>query len=85
MTGVKNPSEEIGTLQLKLSSPPHSLSIMNTRNTIRATWRSRFLEIARRYDATGEGSAAIVLPGLRRRGRMAGFATLRRSRAGLAG
>ncbi|HUL56941.1 MAG TPA: hypothetical protein VLT60_08075 [Usitatibacter sp.] len=57
---------------------------MITRNPNRATWRSRFLEIARRYDAT-EGSAAIVLPGLRRRGRMAGFATLRRPRTGLAG
>ena len=58
---------------------------MNMRNVNRATWRNRFLEIARRYDATGEGSAAVVLPGLRRRGRMAGFATLRRPRTGLAG
>jgi len=58
---------------------------MITRNTSRATWRNRFLEIARRYDATGEGSAAVVLPGLRRRGRMAGFATVRRPRMGLPG
>ncbi len=56
---------------------------MNTRNPARETWRHRFLEIARRYEATGAGeeAPAIAMPGLRRRARMAGFATLRRSRA----
>jgi len=57
---------------------------MSTRNPIRETWRQRFLEISRRFEATGESAPAIVLPGLRRRARMAGFATLRRPRAGLA-
>ena len=53
---------------------------MNTRNPTRETWRSRFLEIARRFEATGEPVVpAIALTGLRRRSRMAGFATLRRS------
>jgi hypothetical protein len=58
---------------------------MNTRNPIRESWRHRFLEIARRYEATGESGPAIALPGLRRRARMAGFATLRRPRTGLPG
>lgn len=63
-----------------------SLQIMNTRNLGRETWRHRFLEIARRYEATGSGDATpvIALPGLRRRARMAGFATLRRSGSSLA-
>jgi hypothetical protein len=57
---------------------------MNTRNPTRETWRSRFLEIARRYEAYGDSEApAIALTGLRRRTRMAGFATLRRSRPSL--
>jgi hypothetical protein len=54
---------------------------MNTRNPSRETWRSRFLEIARRFEATGEpGQPALAGTGLRRRSKMAGFATLRRSR-----
>lgn len=58
---------------------------MNARSPSRETWRSRFLEIARRYEATGESAVAgIGLTGLRRRTRMAGFATLRRSRPSLA-
>jgi hypothetical protein len=56
---------------------------MNMRNPSRETWRHRFLEIARRYEATGESTPAVVLPGLRRRTKMAGFATLRRARTGL--
>ncbi len=52
---------------------------MNTRNPIRESWRKRFLEIARRYEATGEPTdPGVTLPGLRRRKRMAGFATLSR-------
>jgi hypothetical protein len=58
---------------------------MSTRNPSRETWRHRFLEIARRYEATGPGEPApmIAVPGLRRRARMAGFATLRRPGQGL--
>lgn len=49
----------------------------------RATWRLRFLEIARQV----EGSPARPTGGaggLRPRSKMAGFATLRRARRGLA-
>ncbi|HLX22094.1 MAG TPA: hypothetical protein VKR38_02010 [Usitatibacter sp.] len=55
---------------------------MSMRNPIRDTWRHRFLEIARRYEATGPGESApaIAMPELRRRARMAGFATLHRPR-----
>ena len=56
---------------------------MSKRNPNRETWRHRFLEIARRYEATGESAPAIAVPGLRRRARMAGFATLRRPLASL--
>jgi hypothetical protein len=57
---------------------------MNTRNPTRETWRTRFLEIARRFEATGQaGTPAVPVTGLRRRSRMAGFATLRRSRPSL--
>jgi hypothetical protein len=58
---------------------------MNTRNTSRETWRNRFLEIARRYEATAERAPVLALTGLRPRARMAGFATLRRPRAGSPG
>jgi hypothetical protein len=58
---------------------------MNTRNTNRATWRNRFLEISRRYEATDGRAPAMALSGLRPRARMAGFATLRRLRQGAAG
>jgi hypothetical protein len=58
---------------------------MNTRNTNRATWRNRFLEISRRYEATEDRAPAMALSGLRPRARMAGFATLRRPRQGVSG
>jgi hypothetical protein len=56
-------------------------------NTIprRETWRHRFLEIARRYEAVEVGAQSLGMSGLRPRGRMAGFATLRRARPGAAG
>jgi hypothetical protein len=57
---------------------------MSARNQIRESWRNRFLEIARRYEATGDaGLPPIAMPGLRRRKRMSGFATLSRSRPSL--
>ena len=45
----------------------------------RATWRDRFLEIARQVDALEVRSGAALASGLRPRARMAGFATLKRS------
>ena len=45
----------------------------------RATWRDRFLEIARQVDAIEVRSGAALASGLRPRARMAGFATLRRA------
>jgi len=47
----------------------------------RATWRDRFLEIARQVDALEVRSGAALASGLRPRARMAGFATLKRSQA----
>ena len=44
------------------------------------TWRHRFLEIARQFDAVEVRSPAS---GLRLRAKMAGFATLRRARPGM--
>jgi len=51
---------------------------MTVRNqtTRRATWRNRFLEIARQFEAL---PARPQVGGLRPRSKMAGFATLRRS------
>jgi hypothetical protein len=72
-------------VQLKLFTRIDSLSYMNTRNTHRATWRNRFLEISRRYEATEDRAPALALSGLRPRARMAGFATLRRPRQGATG
>ena len=66
----------------KLEPPPASLLIiMNNRTPItrRATWRDRFLEIARQVEAIEVRSGAALASGLRPRARMAGFATLRRA------
>ena len=67
----------------KLSRRPASLEDMKIRNTIirRATWRDRFLEIARQVEAIEVRSGAALASGLRARARMAGFATLRRAQA----
>ena len=56
---------------------------MKIRNTTvrRASWRDRFLEIARQAEALEVRSGAALASGLRPRARMAGFATLRRSGA----
>ena len=45
----------------------------------RATWRDRFLEIARQVESIEVRSGAALASGLRPRARMAGFATLRRA------
>ena len=54
---------------------------MKIRNPIaqRATWRDRFLEIARQVEGIEVRSGAARAAGLRPRARMAGFATLRRA------
>ena len=54
---------------------------MNIRHSIarRASWRDRFLEIARQVEALEVRSGAARASGLRPRARMAGFATLRRA------
>jgi hypothetical protein len=61
------------------------MSIRSTITSRRETWRHRFLEIARRYEAVEAPSQPLGLSGLRPRARMAGFATLRRARAGAPG
>jgi len=69
----------------KLSAAPGSLSedMMKVRNPIapRATWRDRFLEIARQAGGAGPRVPPALASGLRPRARMAGFATLRRGPA----
>ena len=50
-------------------------------NAHRATWRDRFLEIARQVEGIEARTGAALAAGLRPRARMAGFATLRRSAA----
>jgi len=54
---------------------------MRFRNAIihRATWRDRFVEIARQVEALDARTQAALASGLRPRARMAGFATLRRA------
>ena len=54
---------------------------MNTRfpSERRATWRLRFLEIARQVEGSGSRPSATGAGGLRPRSKMAGFATLRRA------
>ena len=65
----------------KLPSNIGSLQIMKIRSPIarRASWRDRFLEIARQVEAIEVRSGAALASGLRPRARMAGFATLRRA------
>ena len=56
---------------------------MKIRNATvhRATWRDRFVEIARQVESLDVRSQAALASGLRPRARMAGFATLRRAQA----
>ena len=61
---------------------PDNLQIMKIRPiTRRATWRDRFLEIARQVEGLEVRSGTALAAGLRARTRMAGFATLRRAQA----
>lgn len=55
---------------------------MKVRSTSerRATWRDRFLEIARQVEALEVRPGGAGASGLRPRARMAGFALLRRTR-----
>ena len=59
----------------------HSLPTMKTRIATprRATWRDRFLEIARQVEGAAPRAPAHPAAGLRLRARMAGFAALRRA------
>ena len=54
---------------------------IRTPITRRATWRDRFLEIARQVEGIEARTGAALAAGLRPRARMAGFATLRRAHA----
>ena len=54
---------------------------IRTPTARRATWRDRFLEIARQVEGIEVRSGAALAAGLRPRARMAGFATLRRALA----
>lgn len=56
---------------------------MNTRlpSDRRATWRLRFLQIARQVEGVTASPTPAVPGGLRPRSKMAGFATLRRAHA----
>ena len=62
----------------KLSYWMRSLQTMTVKSTVtrRATWRLRFLEIAKQFEVV---EPRPQVRGLRPRARMAGFATLRRS------
>ncbi len=72
---------EMPQIRVKLELPTDNLQIMKVRTPItrRATWRDRFLEIARQVEAIEVRSGAVLASGLRARARMAGFATLRRA------
>lgn len=74
---------EMPDIRGKLPQPTDSLSIiMKIRTTPiarRATWRDRFLEIARQVEGIEVRTGAALAAGLRPRARMAGFATLRRA------
>jgi len=61
------------------------MSIRPTTTPRRETWRHRFLEIARRYEAVGVRAEPLGISGLRPRAKMAGFATLQLGRSGAAG
>ena len=54
---------------------------IRTLTARRATWRDRFLEIARQVEGIEARTGAALAAGLRPRARMAGFATLRRAQA----
>jgi hypothetical protein len=75
---------EMPDIRETLPHPIRNLpTIMNIRIPItrRATWRDRFLEIARQVEGLEARTGAAIASGLRPRARMAGFATLRRAHA----
>ena len=70
-------------IRVKLKTPTHNLQIMKVRipTARRATWRDRFLEIARQVEGIEARTGAVLAAGLRTRARMGGFASLRRALA----
>jgi hypothetical protein len=70
-----------GQTQQRTGNLPTIMNIKTSVNVRRATWRDRFLEIARQVEGLEVRSGAALAAGLRPRARMAGFATLRRSLA----
>lgn len=68
-------------LKRKTSAPSHSLSVMKIRipSARRATWRDRFLEIARQVESGNAPRSLVVAAGLRPRPQ-APFFPARRSR-----
>ena len=83
-SGCRNAVAEMTAIRGKLPRPNASLDDMKIRTPItarRATWRDRFLEIARQVDGIEVRSGAAPAAATRRRARMAGFATLRRAYA----
>ena len=79
--GCKKEFTKLTDIAGKLSPRNASLETMRCRNDIthRATWRDRFVEIARQVEALDARASAALASGLRPRARMAGFATLRRA------
>jgi hypothetical protein len=67
--------------KLKTFAPSHSLSVMKIRilSERRATWRVRFLEIARQVESGNAPRSLVVAAGLRPRPQ-APFFTPRRTR-----
>jgi hypothetical protein len=70
-----------GKLPPRTGSLPTIMKIRTPIAARRASWRDRFLEIARQVEGLEVHSGAALAAGLRPRARMAGFATLRRAYA----
>ena len=80
-SGCQKAAAGMRDIRRKLSPAAFSLQVMNPRNPSarRATWRDRFLEIARQVEGIEARTGRALAAGLRPRARMAGFATLRRA------
>jgi hypothetical protein len=74
---------EMPQIRVKLESQTDNVKIMKVRTPTarRATWRDRFLEIARQVEGIEARTGAVLAAGLRPRARMGGFASLRRALA----
>jgi hypothetical protein len=70
-----------GTLSPRTDKLPTIMKIRTPIAARRASWRDRFLEIARQVEGLEVRTGAALAAGLRPRARMAGFATLRRAHA----